>query len=101
MTTHLEAMLDIILGNEKSDRSSLGVGILKIVIPGEVGLPLPCWGLQLDVLLLREAGREDERRRGVVAEPVRPALISLITVDPIERSGSGSGSGSGRRGSDE
>ena len=77
-------MFDVIFGDEQSNGSGLGVGVLEIVVPGEVGLPLPCWRLQLDILLLGEAGREDEGGRGVVAEPVGASLVSLISIDPVE-----------------
>ena len=81
---NLEAVLDVVLGDEEPLRGRLGVGALEIVVPREVGLPLSRRGLQLDVLLFGESRREDQRRTSVVAEAVGAAFVRLVAVNPVK-----------------
>ena len=74
-------MLDLVPGVKEVDRGRRGPGLPEIVDPLEAVLP-PGRRLQLDAVLLREAGREDEGRGGVVAEPVRARLVGLVAVYP-------------------
>ena len=74
-------MLDLVPGVKEGDRGWRGLGLLEVVDPLEAVLPSGR-RLQLDAVLLREPGREDEGRGGVVAEPVRARLVRLVAVYP-------------------
>ncbi len=62
-----------------------GARFLEVLEPREVAFPFGRGRLQLDVVPLAKASRENERGGGVIAEPVGASLVRFVTVDASNR----------------
>ena len=93
LCSYLEPVLNLRPVDEEAVWRGGGASGLDVLVPREplvasfaVGAGLRGRGvdrrLELEAVAVAEPGREDEGRGLVVAEPVRPRSVVLVTVDP-------------------
>ena len=85
LRSYLEPVLNLRPVDEEAVWRGRAARGLDVLVPRElfaVGLRRVHRRLQLEAVAVAEPGREDEWGGLVVAEPVRPGSVVLVTVDP-------------------